>query len=136
METILNYSGEGKPTDPWQHLVELFMAGKLEELQSTAQEYVNDPKYKYYDFEDRINQAGYDLMGNEQYQQARAVLKMNADLFPESPNCWDSLAECHCKLGNIEEAKRLYQKAISMDPDGPTGENARDMLNQIESVRH
>ena len=62
---------------------------------------------------------------------------MNTKLFPASANAWDSLAESFWKSGNTEKARALYTKAISLDPKGPTGDNARKMLSQMEqSTKH
>jgi tetratricopeptide (TPR) repeat protein len=117
--------------EPWSHLEELFMEGKVEELTKTAHAYVKDPRYRYYDFEDRINNAGYQLMGTERYKEARFVFELNAELFANSANCWDSLAESCWRMGDTDKATEYYNKAISMDPDGPTGENARKMLERM-----
>ncbi len=133
MNAIFSSDGTTGITDPWQHLVELFMAGKMEEVQAKAHEFVKDPKYRYYDFEDRLNDAGYQLMGAGQFQEAVGVLNLNAELFPESANCWDSLAEAHWKAGDKVKATEYYKKAIKMDPDGLTGENARVMLEKMKS---
>jgi len=40
-----------------------------------------------------------------------------------SANAWDSLAEGFLKAGDTEKAIELYNKALSMDPNGATGRN-------------
>ena len=129
MAAILDYQWEAEPMD---HIQALFMQGKMEELTVAARKYVKDPKYRYYDFEDEFNQAGYQLMNNGQVQQAMMVFQFNTELFPESANAWDSLAESFWKSGNLEKAREYYNKAISMDPEGAIGENARNMLAQMK----
>ena len=57
---------------------------------------------------------------------------MNVELFPESANVYDSYAESWWKLGNKEEAIKFYKIAISKDPNGVTGENAKKILEQIQ----
>ena len=135
LSTILSTTDFKIPKDPWNHLSELFMDGKMDELKRQAQEYVKDPKYRYYDFEDKINDAGYQLMNIERFEEAVLVFKLNSELFPDSANCWDSLAEGYWRSGDIVQAKTYYQKAIIMDPNGSTGENAQNMLKQIEGDR-
>ncbi|NNF33661.1 MAG: tetratricopeptide repeat protein [Saprospiraceae bacterium] len=131
LEHILKNNTFEKPVEPWDHLASLFMAGKMDELKSTAVEFVNDPKYRFYDFEGRMNDAGYQLLGAERFEEAIMVLTLTTDLFPDSANAWDSLAEAHYRAGNIEKAKELYNKAMKMDPEGPTGQNAKMMLEKI-----
>ena len=132
MEAILGMSDADPVKEPWSHLVELFNAGDIENLKQAAHVYVKDSKFRYYDFEDRINSAGYDLMGADRFEEARAVFALNAELYPDSANCWDSLAESHWKSGEKDKATEYYNKAISLDPDGPIGENARTMLRQMQ----
>ena len=132
LDYILKNSEFEKPIEPWDHLAGLFMAGKIDELKKTAAEFVKDPQYRFYNFESRMNDAGYQLMGIERYEESIMILKMTTELYPDSPNAWDSLAEAYWRSGNTNEAKKLYNKAIKMDPDGPTGENARKMLEKIK----
>ncbi len=54
---------------------------------------VNDPAYRFFDFETELNNMGYNLFGNEQHKDALAVFDFITQLFPESANAWDSLAE-------------------------------------------
>ncbi|MCB0683143.1 MAG: tetratricopeptide repeat protein, partial [Saprospiraceae bacterium] len=86
---------------------------------------VRDPKYRFVDFEDQINQAGYQLLNGNRIQEAMFVFGLNTELFPGSANAWDSYGEVHWKAGQKEKAVEYYRKAISLDPDGPIGENAR-----------
>jgi tetratricopeptide (TPR) repeat protein len=132
MDAIKETSIDNPVRDPWNHLVELFTAGEFEELKEQAMAYVKDPTYKYFNFEGRINQAGYDLMGAGRLEEAQGTFMLNTELYPESANCWDSLAECFWKMGDKEKATQHYEKAISMDPDGPVGENARNMLHTMK----
>ena len=45
----------------------------------------------------------------------------------------DSLAEVHWKTGKLEKAIELYNAAIELDPDGPIGDNACEMLKKIRA---
>ncbi|THH37902.1 tetratricopeptide repeat protein [Neolewinella litorea] len=131
IEAILNYQGDISLADPMDHLERLYAAGKIEEVRSEAHRLVKDPRYRYYPFERNLNRAGYQLLGQGQKLPALMVFQLNAELFPESPNVWDSLAEGYWKAGNHEKAVEYYQKAIDMDPEGPTAVNARAMLGEI-----
>ena len=132
VEAIWAYDYDSPIVDPMQHLTDLFTAGKLNEIKPEATRLLKDPRYQYYPFEDQFNKAGHSLLNNGQTMPALFVLQMNNEFFPESAKTWDSLAEAHWKAGQIEKAVSLYKKAIELDPNGPTGENSKKMLEQIK----
>jgi tetratricopeptide (TPR) repeat protein len=135
LEACLEFSDNDVVLDPVGRLKDLFEAGKLTELETQAKKMVADPRYKYVNFESKINQAGYELMYKKQMDPALYVFGLNTKLFPASANVWDSFAEANWKAGNIDKAIEYYNKAIEMDPDGPTGENARKMLQDIKTKK-
>ncbi len=94
---------------------------------------LKDPSYKFFDFEGEFNKAGYAMLSEKQFEEALFIFKMNTDLFPNSANAWDSLAEAYWKSGDTTKAKELYNKAIDLDPEGATGANAREMLLKMEA---
>ncbi len=57
-ETIWAFEKGTLILDPMEHLTQLFMAGKLEEVKSEAARLVNDDRYRHYDFESQFNCAG------------------------------------------------------------------------------
>ena len=132
LETALNFSDNSLITDPMAYFTQLFMENKFDVLEAEAIRMVQDPTYRFFKFEEEFNKAGYNLLGSGQLEGAIYVFQMNTKLFPDSANAWDSLAEGYWKTGNIEKAKELYNKAISLDPEGGTGDNARKMLLEIE----
>ncbi|WP_106791357.1 S41 family peptidase [Aquimarina sp. Aq78] len=83
--------------------------------------------------ESEINAMGYYYLQNNKPQTALMIFESNTQLFPDSANAWDSLAESHLGLENKEKAIEYYEKAIKMDPKGGVGENARGMLKRIKS---
>jgi tetratricopeptide (TPR) repeat protein len=136
LEEVLSFSDNSFVIDPMRYMTELYMAGEMEKLESEAFRMVNDPKYRFFDFESELNKAGYNMLGSGMHEEAITVFGFVTKLFPESANAWDSLAEGHLKAGLKEEAIELYNKAISMDPDGPTGRNAKEMLKTIAEGNH
>jgi tetratricopeptide (TPR) repeat protein len=84
-------------------------------------------------FEQKINQAGYDLLNGKQTDQAIYVFGLNTKLYPKSANTWDSFAEAHWKAGKIDKAIEFYNKAIELDPEGEAGKNSKEMLKRIKS---
>jgi tetratricopeptide (TPR) repeat protein len=132
IDVILDYAGNGDPRD---HMLALFEAGKMDELLEVSKVYVSDPVYRYISFEHDINRGGYRLLGAGRKEEAFQAFKLNTQLYPGSANAWDSFAEVHLEMGEIDEAVKLYKKALSMDPDGYVGNNAKQMLEKIAGYR-
>ena len=78
--------------------------------------------------EARVNEAGYGLLQARQVRRALAVFELNARVFPEAFNTWDSLGEVHMALGNDEEAIRCYERSLELNPENA---NARTMISRI-----
>lgn len=133
LDAIWEYHADSGVVDPMKYLEQLYLSGKVDKIQSEAQRLINDPRYRYFPFEDQFNREGYRMLGNQEYEPAIFVFTMNTELFPESANTWDSLAEAYWKSGHLEQARVHYKKAMGLDPEGSVGENARSMLKQIEN---
>jgi tetratricopeptide (TPR) repeat protein len=133
LDACLKISGKDVVLDPMNHLRKLFMDGKLDQVESEAKKMVTDPRYRYINFEKKINQGGYDLLNSKQIESAIFVFELNTKLYPKSANTWDSLAEAYWKANKTDKAIENYKKAIELDPNGVTGENSRNMLKQIKS---
>ncbi len=117
--------------DPVALLTDLFMARKLDELKVKAKAMVSDPKYRYVNFESKFNRSGYNLLNDNQMDAALFVFELITELYPTSANAWDSFAEVNWKMKKYDKAIEYYNKSIELDPDGPTGDNSRNMLKQV-----
>ncbi|MDW3648423.1 MAG: serine hydrolase [Bacteroidia bacterium] len=71
-----------------------------------------------------LNMLGYQLMRDKKVQDARNIFELNTRLFPEVPNVWDSLGEVCLKLGDKINAKKYYEKALSLDPEMESAQHA------------
>ena len=131
LQAALDFSDDNYVLNPMQYVTQLFTTGQVDKLKTEAARMVKDPKYKFFDFEGQFNKAGYNVLGSGQIKEAIFIFQMVADLFPESANAWDSLAEGYLKAGDKDKAKEYYNKAIALDPNGPTGKNAKTMLNKM-----
>jgi len=131
LEAALNFSDDGFIMNPMAHLTNLFMTGKMDQIKTDAKRMAEDPKYRFFDFEGELNKAGYRVLGNGQMEPAVFIFQLNTELFPTSANTWDSLGESYLKAGDKDKAKEYYNKAIALDPNGPTGKNAKAMLNKM-----
>jgi tetratricopeptide (TPR) repeat protein len=106
-------------------------------LQAALDDY-SDLKKKYYgraafDFgEGSLNVFGYSLLENNDIAGAIQVFKLNADMFSDSANVWDSLAEGYMKAGDIRKAQENYEKALKLDP---ANQSAKDALERIKHAQ-
>ncbi|MBX7150333.1 tetratricopeptide repeat protein [bacterium] len=58
-----------------------------------------------------LNAVGYRLINENKPQDALLIFQANLKLFPETANCYDSLAECYSLLGKKGEAIQYYTQA-------------------------
>lgn len=135
LQMALSFNGNDFIPDPMKHITDLFVAGNMEQLGKDVSNMIHDERYKFFDFESELNDAGYNILAAEQYESAIAVFSFIAQMFPDSANAWDSLAEGNLKAGNKDKAIELYKKALAMDPNGATGENAKAMLIKISEMK-
>ncbi|MHB9785157.1 serine hydrolase domain-containing protein [Stenotrophomonas maltophilia] len=66
------------------------------------------------ELERAINTDGYAIFANFGARSALKVFALNTELYPDSANVWDSLAECHAALGEKDVAERLYAKSKAL----------------------
>ena len=62
--------------------------------------------------ETTVNQLGYQFMAAKKLDEAIAVFKRNVELYPNSANVYDSLAEGLENAGKFDEALKNQQKAV------------------------
>ncbi len=70
-----------------------------------------------YDFgEVSLNDLGYELLGAGEPEAAVRVLRLNTEVYPESANAYDSLAEALQATGDREGAIANYRRSLELDP--------------------
>ena len=74
-------------------------------------------------------------MNAKKMQDAIFVFQLNTKLYPKSANVWDSLGEAYWKSNNTDKAIEYYNKAIELDPNGATGDNARQAIKNIQAEK-
>jgi CubicO group peptidase (beta-lactamase class C family) len=79
--------------------------------------------------EHELNDWGYRLMGFGKPRSGLAVLKMTAELYPDSGNAFDSLGEAYAINGDNAAAITAYRKSLALDP---TNKNAARWLEKLE----
>ncbi|MFS4491834.1 tetratricopeptide repeat protein [Maribacter sp. 2308TA10-17] len=131
LDAAMNYTETGFILDPMQHLTDLFVAGKFDEVKRAGFQVANDPAYKYYDFQEEFGTAGYRLLTNGNPEGGIFILQLVADFYPESVGAWYNLAAAQEQLNQIDKAKESYKKIMELDPEGMTGRSAKNKLDNL-----
>lgn len=76
-----------------------------------------------------INISGYLLLNMKKTDEALKIFKLNTELYPDSFNTWDSLAEAYMVKGENSEAEKYYKKSLELNPDNS---NARKRLEKLK----
>ena len=76
-----------------------------------------------------LNVLGYQLLAQNQLEDARQVLRMNTVAFPQSPNSYDSYADACIATGDIESVIMCYEMVLELLPtDTLLPERFREIL--------
>jgi hypothetical protein len=78
---------------------------------------------RYHFSEDYLNSIGYDLLDKNKNKEAIAVFSLNTEMYPNSANAYDSLAEAYLKDGQIELARKYYKKTLELNPNNDKAKN-------------
>lgn len=78
--------------------------------------------------ESGINTQGLKLLDLKKFDEAIKVLALNTELFPNSWNTWDSLAEAYMKKGEKHIATGFFKKAIELNPHNS---HAKEMIEKM-----
>ncbi|MBF4491201.1 class A beta-lactamase-related serine hydrolase [Flavobacterium sp. MR2016-29] len=92
----------------------------------SEKEIKNNPLFIPNEFE--INEWAYRMMAKGQNNEALEILKLNAHLFPESSNAFDSYGEILLKIGDKKKAIEMYKKSIELNPNNESGRKILERL--------
>ena len=110
----------------------LFRTYQVRGITTALQEYesLKEKNEAVYDFsESELNELGYELLSKDKNADALAILKLNAEAFPDSWNVYDGLGEAYMKNGNREQAIENYRRSLALNPNNT---NAAAMLKKLE----
>jgi Protein of unknown function (DUF2911) len=82
--------------------------------------------------EAELNQYGYQLLGQNAFDEAIHIFKVNTEKFPESANAWDSLGEGYALKGDKENAIKSFKKSLSLIPTEAVKANSMKYLKKLE----
>jgi len=92
---------------------------------------LKDSQEKDYNFkESQLNTLGYQLLQAGMKKESIAILKLNADEFPDSFNVYDSLGEAYMNNGDKSLAIKNYKKSLEINPKNDNAKNMLDQLNK------
>lgn len=80
--------------------------------------------------------TGYEFYGRRTMPEAIAILKMGAELFPESTDIYNSLGEIYLVHGDKEKAKTSFEKSVEINPENGFAQYALKNLDQIFKDMH
>jgi hypothetical protein len=83
----------------------------------------------------RLNAIGYAWLTRDDFKPAIAILKLNTELYPDSANTWDSLAEAHLKKGDKKQAIALYRKALETLPRDKSPEDVKEGVRASSTAK-
>ncbi len=76
-----------------------------------------------------INSLGYVFLGNNQYDKANAMFKLNIQNYPNSSNVYDSMGDSYLAQQDSIKALELFTKALEVGKNDYSQEKI-DMLNE------
>lgn len=91
-----------------------------------------DPPYFY--IESQINGWGYRFLQQGMAAQAVRLFRANRELFPDSWNAYDSLAEALLATGDEPGAVAMYEKSVALNPENTNGQEALARIRGATSV--
>lgn len=77
-----------------------------------------------------MNALGYRMMSRGQHQDAKQILGMNLQAFPNSANVYDSYGEICLRLGDREKAAKYYTQAAEMDASNKQAKSIAQQLKE------
>ena len=102
--------------------------GKVDESEKIRKEALTVAK----EFE--LNNYGYQLLGQNEYDKAIEVFKLATEKFPKSANAWDSLGEGYALKGDNKNAIVSFKKSLGMNPPDNVRANSEKFLKQLGAM--
>jgi len=120
-------AGKRKKMPLWQRLVFAFAAGIITFI--ILVHFLVYPQRKYNDDFQKALQA----YNSKDYLTALQAYEKLHQQRPEEPGALFNLALCHYNLGNLKQAKTLFEEFVKRHPKGSRSEEARSLIEQCSS---
>jgi CubicO group peptidase (beta-lactamase class C family) len=123
------YNPEIPASDPITMLrIELNKRGYDKAAQVVAEARKKDPGFM--PDENELNDWAYRVMSTDKIREAIELFRLNAALYPESWNVYDSLGEALLKAGKKAEAIQMYQRSVELNPNNNGGKKILERLGK------
>lgn len=111
---------------------DLMSQKKVDKITSLIRQESKKKEPEYNISEEAINSLGYELMKMNRLSEAETIFELNAELYPDSYNVYDSLGECLLAAGKTSEGLNAYRKSLELN-SGNT--NAINILSKYQSEK-
>lgn len=82
----------------------------------------------------QINNLGYQLLGQKDYQLAIKYFILNTQKYPTDANSFDSLGEAYKIAGDKENAIKNLKKALTLNPSPAVRANSEKLLKELGAL--
>ena len=105
----------------------LLESGNKEKANQLIEGYLKNPS-SYEAIERDFNRLGYQFLRLQKTDNSLSTFASATLLFPNSSNIYDSYGEALLQSGKKEEAIKMYQKSLELNPDN---ENGKKVLKEL-----
>jgi tetratricopeptide (TPR) repeat protein len=105
----------------------LLEAGNKEKANQLIEEYLKNPS-GYNATERDFNRLGYQFLRLQKNDNSLQTFASAVLIFPKSSNIYDSYGETLLQCGKKEDAIKMYQKSVELNPDN---ENGKKVLKEL-----
>ncbi|MBP6812767.1 MAG: DUF2911 domain-containing protein [Saprospiraceae bacterium] len=106
-------------------------AGLLRQANQTAEAEKMEEAAVAVATEAELNAHGYQLIGENRFDEAIKIMAINTQRNPESANAWDSLGEAYALKGDKANAIAHFKKALSKKPSDAVRINSEKYLKEL-----
>ncbi|MBL0735379.1 serine hydrolase [Flavobacterium sp. GN10] len=105
----------------------LLESGNKEKANQLIEEYLKNPS-NYEATERDFNRLGYQFLRSQKTDNSLLTFASATLLFPNNSNIYDSYGEALLQSGRKEDAIKMYQKSVELNPDN---ENGKKVLKEL-----
>jgi glyoxylase-like metal-dependent hydrolase (beta-lactamase superfamily II) len=89
---------------------------------------------EYFFLETEFNAYGYVFLQQGRVDQAITMFRINADLYPDSWNVYDSLGEALLAADKVDDAVKMYEKSLALNPENTNGTEVLARIRDAASM--
>jgi uncharacterized protein HemY len=80
--------------------------------------------------ESQVNNLGYRMLNQKQFNKAEALFKLNIANYPETANCYDGLGDLYLAKGDKAKAIECFKKTLTLKLIPETKEKLEKLLKE------